>query len=106
MLQEYRIKMNLSLLRVTEFFHIAYTIDGMPRPVSQSQTQDLIKLGARVKAIREEKGLTLQQVADAIEKDRQSIHRLEKGDFNPSYIYLLEVSKGLGIDIAELFTVR
>lgn len=75
----------------------------MPRPINKQQKKELIKLGERVKAIREEKGLTLEQVANKVDKDRQSIHRLEKGDFNPSYIYLLEVCKGLEIDISQLF---
>ncbi|MFN4248441.1 MAG: helix-turn-helix domain-containing protein [Flavipsychrobacter sp.] len=60
------------------------------------------KLAARIKEVRESKGLTLQEVAHAIGKDRQSIHRLEKGEFNPSYIYLSEVCKGLGIELSEL----
>lgn len=77
----------------------------MPRPISKSQQKELKKLGERVRAIREQKGLTLQQVADRIEKDRQSIHRLEKGEFNPSYIYLLEVSAGLDVDILTLLNL-
>lgn len=75
----------------------------MPPPISKAQEKELKKLGERIRSIREEKGMTLEQVGHAIGKDRQSIHRLEKGDFNPSYIYLLEVCKGLDIDIKELF---
>lgn len=74
----------------------------MPAPISKEQRKLLIKLGERVKSIRQEKGMTLEEVANNIGKDRQSIHRLEKGDFNPSYIYLLEVCKGLDIDIKDL----
>ena len=69
----------------------------------KQQKEELTKLGERVKLIRNQKGLTLEDVAFAIGKDRQSIHRLEKGDFNPSYIYLLEVCKGLNITISDLF---
>ncbi len=46
--------------------------------------------------------MTLQEVAHEIGKDRQSIHRLEKGEFNPSFIYLTEVCKGLGIELSDL----
>lgn len=74
----------------------------MPAPISEAQKKELIKLGERIKTIRESKGLTLEEVANAVGKDRQSIHRLEKATFNPSYIYLLEICKGLGIDISEL----
>ena len=75
----------------------------MPQPLTKAQDRELKKLGDKVRAIREGKGMTLEQVAQSIGKDRQSIHRLEKGDFNPSYIYLMDVCRGLGITLAELF---
>ena len=74
----------------------------MPQPIDESQKKLLKKLGDRVKSIREERGLTLEQVGNKIGKDRQSIHRLEKGRFNPSYLYLYDVCKGLDIDFSEL----
>jgi transcriptional regulator with XRE-family HTH domain len=76
----------------------------MPAPINESQKKELIKLGERIKSIRESKGLSLEEVANAVGKDRQSIHRLEKANFNPSYIYLLEICKGLGVQISELFS--
>ncbi|MFA6152874.1 MAG: helix-turn-helix transcriptional regulator [Chitinophagaceae bacterium] len=75
----------------------------MPQPINNEQKEDLIKLGERVRTVRQNKGLSLQDVADKIGKDRQSIQRLEKGGFNPSYIYLLEICKGLEVEIKELF---
>lgn len=75
----------------------------MPQPLTKSQERDLKKLGEKVRSIREGKGMTLEEVAQKVGKDRQSIHRLEKGSFNPSYIYLMEVCKGLGITLTELF---
>ncbi len=60
-------------------------------------------MGEKIKSIRKAKGLSLEQVANKIGKDRQSIHKLEKGDFNPTYLYLKQISIGLDIDIAELF---
>ena len=56
----------------------------MPQPINNLQRKELQKLGEKFKAIREKKKLTLEQVANKVGKDRQSIHRLEKGDFNPS----------------------
>lgn len=76
----------------------------MPQPISKSQQKILKKLGEKVNSVRKQKGLTLEQVAFKIGKDRQSIHKLEKGSFNPSYIYLLEVCKGLDIEISELLS--
>ncbi len=74
-------------------------------PVSKTKIEDdllIKKLGERVKSIRLEKGLSLEQVGKKGGKDRQSIHRLERGEFNPSYIYLTKICKGLDIDITEL----
>jgi putative transcriptional regulator len=73
-----------------------------PRPIDNSQKETLKRLGERIKSIRVEKGLTLEEVGQRIGKDRQSIHSLEKGNFNPSYIYLLEICKGLGVDLKEV----
>lgn len=74
----------------------------MPHQLTDTQKKLLKKLGARIKEIREEKGLSLQDVALTIDKDKQSIHALEKGSFNPSFVYLLDVCKGLNIDLADL----
>ena len=75
----------------------------MPQPLTKPQEKELKKLGEKVRSIREGKGLTLETVAQKVGKDRQSIHRLEKVDFNPSYIYLMDVCRGLGITLSELF---
>jgi len=74
----------------------------MSQPITKTQEKLLKLLGERVNSIRKEKGLTLEQVGHKIGKDRQSIHRLIKGDFNPSYIYLKDICKSLEIEISEL----
>jgi len=63
----------------------------------------LLRIGKRVKFIRETKGLSQTQLANNIGKDQPSINRLEKGNVNPSYLYILEVCEGLEITIAEFF---
>jgi putative transcriptional regulator len=64
--------------------------------------QTLQRFGKKIKEIRESKGLTQAQLAHNIDKDRESIARLERGAINPTYIYLLEVCEGLEITIEEL----
>lgn len=71
-------------------------------PISAEQKQKLKILGLKVKSIRKEKKLTLQELAYSIGKDHQSIYRLETGGVNPSYLYLLDICKGLGISVADL----
>lgn len=70
--------------------------------ITKTQKKKLKELGERVKSLRESKQLTLKQLAHSIGKDPQSIHRLEQGDVNPGFLYLLQLCDGLEIDIAEL----
>ena len=63
---------------------------------------ELVKLGNRIRELREAKGLSQAKLAVKILKDQQSIHKVESGNFNPSYIYLLEICEGLEISISEL----
>lgn len=63
---------------------------------------ELIRLGSRIKQLRKSKGLSQAKLGLLILKDQQSIHKVEAGEFNPTYLYLLELSKGLEISITEL----
>ena len=71
-------------------------------PITPQQKQDLVKLGARIKALREARKLTLKDLAHQIDKDPQSIGRLETGGINPSFLYLQEICAGLDISLSEL----
>ena len=64
--------------------------------------EELIRLGSRIKELRKSKGLSQAKLGLLILKDQQSIHKVEAGEFNPTYLYLLELSKGLEISITEL----
>lgn len=70
--------------------------------MTTEQQQKLIKLGQKVKELRLKKDLTLKELAYSIDKDPQSISRLEMGKINPSYLYLLDIAKGLNISIQEI----
>ncbi len=59
-------------------------------------------LGHRIRALRLEKKLSQAKLAIIIYKDQQSIHKVETGKFNPTYLYLLEICDGLEITIDEL----
>jgi putative transcriptional regulator len=59
-------------------------------------------LGVRIRIIRKDKGITQVQLAHAIGKDQQSIQRLEKGNINPSYVYLQDIANGLNVSLLEL----
>lgn len=68
-----------------------------------SQRIELILLGKRIKNIRLSKGLTQIEVSSAMNRDQQSLQRVESGRVNPSYLYLLDLSKALNISIEEIF---
>jgi len=74
----------------------------MPHPLTKQQQKIVKQLAERVRQVREEKGMTLQELGHAIGKDHQSIYRLEAGNTNPSYVYLVELCEGLGITVSEL----
>ena len=88
---------------MTFFSSIPFKIVLMPSPVDKDEKEDLIILGERIKSIRTQKGLSLEQVAQRVSKDRQSVHKLEKGNFNPSYLYLKKICTGLEITLTQLF---
>ena len=67
-----------------------------------SKSEALISLGSRIKAIRKEKGMSQLDLAVSVNKDYQSIQRLERGAINPSYCYLLEICEGLRIKLSDL----
>lgn len=68
-----------------------------------SKDEVLKELGSKIRELRKSKGMTLKELAHKIDKDTQSLQRLETGGVNPSYVYLLEVAAGLDIDIKDLF---
>lgn len=72
-------------------------------PVNKKQKTALKNLGARLKAVRQAKKLTLRDLGYRVDKDPQSISRVEMGDINPTYLYLAELCEGLEIGLAELF---
>lgn len=72
-------------------------------PISKLQKIDLKVLGQKLKTFRQAKNLTLKELGYKIDKDPQSISRVEMGDTNPTYLYLLKICEGLEIEIKELF---
>ncbi len=70
--------------------------------ITKTQVKRLKSLGQKLKEIRLEKGLTLKELGYRIEKDPQSISRVEQGDINPTYLYLTEVCIGLDISLSDL----
>ena len=64
--------------------------------------EELLVLGTRIKKERELKGQSQTELANIIGKDQPSLNRVEKGRVNPSYLFLLEISRGLNLPLWEL----
>lgn len=60
-------------------------------------------LGKRIAYFRIEKGLTQAQLAALINKDFQSLSRMENGRVNPSAYILLQLVEALDISMNDLF---
>ena len=80
-----------------------------PKAVQKSQAPSLVgnpmaeKLGANLKRIRQDRGLTQQNLAFAAEMDRTFISLCERGATNPSLYSLGTLCWCLKTTLAELF---
>jgi putative transcriptional regulator len=70
--------------------------------VKTSKEAELKKLGARLKTLRLEKGLTMEVLAYECDTDVSQIHRIESGKINPMYTTLRNLANGLGVSVSEL----
>lgn len=65
-----------------------------------------IKIGKKIKEIRELKGISQQVLAAKCNFEKSNMSRLEAGKVNSTISTLEKVSKALEIDIVELFTSK
>ena len=59
--------------------------------------------GQRLREIREAKGISQERLAEMVEGHRNYIGRLERGETNPSFDYIVKVAKALKVKPAMLF---
>ena len=57
-----------------------------------------------IKELREERGLTQQQLADIVDVTRQTILFLEKGKYNPSLRLAWKIADVFGKPLEEVFS--
>ncbi|MGC4041196.1 MAG: helix-turn-helix transcriptional regulator [Flavobacterium sp.] len=61
------------------------------------------KVGQRIKEIRTEKNISQQDLASKCNFEKSNMSRIEAGRTDPKLTTLERVSKGLDVDIKELF---
>ena len=62
-----------------------------------------IKLGKRIKTLREQKGYTQLELGALIGKDFQAISRIELGRVNPSAYIVHQIARALRVSMNEIY---
>jgi len=62
------------------------------------------KLISNIKSLRQESGITQEQLADLIGVSRQTISYLEKGEYNPSLKIAHDIARHFEKSIDDIFT--
>ena len=57
----------------------------------------------RLEALRKQRGINQEQLADALEVSRQTIGALENGRYNPSILLAFKISRYFGLPIEDIF---
>ena len=73
--------------------------------MNQRERPDLVALGRAIGEIRRERGMAMEQLADAAGVDLRRLVALERGRVNPGYGLLLALADGLGVR-PSLFIAR
>jgi len=60
-------------------------------------------LGKHVSRLRKEKGYTQAELSALINRDFQSISRIESGRINPSSYLILQIANALEVEVSEFF---
>ena len=63
-----------------------------------------IDLAERVRALRKDRGWTLEQAAQAAGLARSTLSKIENAQMSPTYDGLKKLAEGLGITVPQLFT--
>jgi len=64
------------------------------------------RLGERARALRRERGLTLDGLAGRSGVSRAMISKLERGEKNPTLVVAAKVAEGLGVSLSQLVGVE
>ena len=65
----------------------------------------LITIGHRIKALRESKNISLQDLCDLCDFEKPNLVRIEKGRTNPTLWTLFKISSALKIDLKDILDI-
>lgn len=69
----------------------------------ESQGDSLAGLGARIRSMRKDRGIKLNELAEKSGLSSAFLSRLERGQVSSSVANLIQIAKALGVAVAELF---
>lgn len=73
---------------------------------SDGKDPELVKLGRRVLALRQDAKLTQEALAQAADLHWTYVGQIERGERNPTYKNLLKLAHGLGVNLATMLQVE
>lgn len=71
---------------------------------SEESAAELSTLARKMKSLRSAARMTLQELSAASGISQSALSKIENGQLSPTYEKILGLAKGLGVDIAELFS--
>jgi transcriptional regulator with XRE-family HTH domain len=71
--------------------------------VNNATRRALLRFGLRLAELREERGLTQEQLAELIDMSARQLQRAEAGEANVNLLTLIALGSALRCDVAELF---
>jgi len=73
-----------------------------PRRQVKPRSPDHAALGRAVEELRQEAGLTQEELADRMHSEFPPVGKLERGVANPTFVSLLRVARGLNVELSEV----
>lgn len=74
--------------------------------IQMKEDQELQKLGNRIKLIRQEVGISQDELAARCNLSRPYISKTERGLCNPTYLTLLKIAEALHVQLNKLTKVE
>lgn len=72
------------------------------RPTDKVETETIIKLGRRIKLLRNEKNMTQMDIAVLVNIDPSAVRRYEKGRVEMGFITLMKFAEALEVKVNDL----
>ena len=74
--------------------------------MNTKEEEYFVKLGKKIKGLREEKQYEQKAFAFDYEIGRTQLYMIENGKTNPRLLTLMKIAKGLGVSVSELLNVK